>query len=244
MSRGAMIAPVTGMVLAAGLGTRLRPITDHLPKPLVTLGGRTLLDHAIDRLAASGVERIVVNLHYKPEMIAAHLAERRSPAITLVHEGELLETGGGVFNALDALGDVFYVVNADVFWLDGKTPALLRLAGAFDAERLDALLLLQRTATALGYEGRGDFMLDPLGRVRRRHEREVAPHLFAGVQILHKRLFDGCAPGKFSLNRLYDRAIAAGRLVAIVHDGEWYHIGTPAGLALAEARLATHRTER
>jgi N-acetyl-alpha-D-muramate 1-phosphate uridylyltransferase len=244
MSRGAMIAPVTGMVLAAGLGTRLRPITDHLPKPLVTLGGRTLLDHAIDRLAASGVERIVVNLHYKPEMIAAHLAERRSPAITLVHEGELLETGGGVFNALDALGDVFYVVNADVFWLDGKTPALLRLAGAFDAERLDALLLLQRTATALGYEGRGDFMLDPLGRVRRRHEREVAPHLFAGVQILHKRLFDDCAPGKFSLNRLYDRAIAAGRLVAIVHDGEWYHIGTPAGLALAEARLATHRTER
>jgi N-acetyl-alpha-D-muramate 1-phosphate uridylyltransferase len=244
MSRGAMIAPVTGMVLAAGLGTRLRPITDHLPKPLVTLGGRTLLDHAIDRLAASGVERIVVNLHYKPEMIAAHLAERRSPAITLVHEGELLETGGGVFNALDALGDVFYVVNADVFWLDGKTPALRRLAGAFDAERLDALLLLQRTATALGYEGRGDFMLDPLGRVRRRHEREVAPHLFAGVQILHKRLFDGCAPGKFSLNRLYDRAIAAGRLVAIVHDGEWYHIGTPAGLALAEARLATHRTER
>jgi MurNAc alpha-1-phosphate uridylyltransferase len=244
MSRGAMIAPVTGMVLAAGLGTRLRPITDHLPKPLVTLGGRTLLDHAIDRLAASVVERIVVNLHYKPEMIAAHLAERRSPAITLVRESELLETGGGVFNALDALGDVFYVVNADVFWLDGKTPALLRLAGAFDAERLDALLLLQRTATALGYEGRGDFMLDPLGRVRRRHEREVAPHLFAGVQILHKRLFDGCAPGKFSLNRLYDRAIAAGRLVAIVHDGEWYHIGTPAGLALAEARLATHRTER
>ena len=239
-----MTAPTTGMVLAAGLGMRMRPITDRLPKPLVTLGGRTLLDHAIDRLAASGVERVVVNVHYKPEMIAAHLAERRSPAITLVHEGERLETGGGVFNALDALGDVFYVANADVFWLDGKTPALLRLARAFDAERLDALLLLQRTATALGYEGQGDFMLDPLGRVRRRQEREVAPHLFAGVQILHKRLFDGCAPGKFSLNRLYDRAIAAGRLAAMVHDGEWYHIGTPAGLALAEARLAMHRTER
>jgi len=244
MSRGAMTAPGTGMVLAAGLGTRMRPITDHLPKPLVTLGGRTLLDHAIDRLAASGVERVVVNLHYKPEMIAAHLAERRSPAITLVHERELLETGGGVLNALDALGEVFYVVNADVFWLDGKTPALLRLAAAFDAQRLDALLLLQRTATAIGYEGRGDFMLDPLGRVRRRLEREVAPHLFAGVQLLNKRLFAGWAPGKFSLNRLYDRAIAAGRLAAIVHDGEWYHIGTPAGLALAEARLATHRTER
>jgi len=244
MSRGAMTAPLTGMVLAAGLGTRMRPITDRLPKPLVKLGGRTLLDHAIDRLASSGVERVVVNLHYKPEMIAAHLAERRSPAITLVRESELLETGGGVLNALDALDDVFYVVNADVFWLDGKTPALRRLAGAFDAEHLDALLLLQRTATALGYEGRGDFMLDPLGRLRRRQEREVAPHLFAGVQILHKRLFDGCAPGRFSLNRLFDRAIAAGRIAAIVHDGEWYHIGTPAGLALAEARLAMHGTER
>ncbi len=244
MSRGAMTAPLTGMVLAAGLGTRMRPITDRLPKPLVKLGGRTLLDHAIDRLASSGVERVVVNLHYKPEMIVAHLAERRSPAITLVRESELLETGGGVLNALDALDDVFYVVNADVFWLDGKTPALRRLAGAFDAEHLDALLLLQRTATALGYEGRGDFMLDPLGRLRRRQEREVAPHLFAGVQILHKRLFDGCAPGRFSLNRLFDRAIAAGRIAAIVHDGEWYHIGTPAGLALAEARLAMHGTER
>jgi len=239
-----VIRPSTAMVLAAGLGTRMRPITDHLPKPLVKLGGRTLLDHAIDRLASSGVERVVVNLHYKPEMIAAHLAERRSPAIKLVRESELLETGGGVLNALDALDDVFYVVNADVFWLDGKTPALRRLAGAFDAERLDALLLLQRTATALGYEGRGDFMLDPLGRLRRRQEREVAPHLFAGVQILHKRLFDGCAPGRFSLNRLFDRAIAAGRIAAIVHDGEWYHIGTPAGLALAEARLAMHGTER
>ena len=239
-----MSAPTTGMVLAAGLGTRMRPITDRLPKPLVELGGRTLLDHAIDRLAASGVERVVVNLHYKPEMIAAPLAERRTPAITLLHERELLETGGGVLSALGSLGDVFYVVNADVFWLDGKTPALLRLARAFDAERLDALLLVQRTATALGYEGRGDFILDPIGRVRRRQEREVAPHLFAGVQILHKRLFEGRSPGKFSLNVLYDRAIAAGRLAAIVHDGEWYHIGTPAGLALAEARLTTHRIER
>ena len=161
-----------------------------------------------------------------------------------MHEAELLETGGGVLAALPLLDDEFYVVNSDAFWLDGKSSALLRLAHAFDAARLDALLLMQRTATALGYEGNGDFMMDQLGRLRRRAEREISPHLFAGVQLLHKRFFAGRAPGKFSLNPLYDRAIAAGRLAAIVHDGEWYHIGTPHGLALAEARLATHRIER
>jgi len=236
--------PKTAMVLAAGLGLRMRPITERLPKALVPLGGRTLLDHALDRLEAAGVERAVVNAHYKAEMLAEHLSKRRRPAITLSREDELLETGGGVLKALPLLEDPFFVVNADVFWLDGRTAALLRLAQAFDAARLDALLLLQRTASALGYDGRGDFIVDPLGAVRRRHEREVAPHLFAGVQILSKRLFAGRKPGKFSLNALYDRAIAGGRLAAIVHDGEWYHIGTPEGLALAQARLAMHRTER
>ncbi|HXZ00808.1 MAG TPA: nucleotidyltransferase family protein [Stellaceae bacterium] len=238
------LAPKSGMVLAAGLGLRMRPITDRVPKPLVTLGGRALLDHAIDRLEAAGVERVVVNAHYKAEMIERHLAERRRPAVALSREEALLETGGGVLKALPLLDDVFYVVNADIFWLDGKTSALLRLARAFDPERHDALLLMQRTVTALGYDGPGDFIVDPQGEVRRRGEREVAPHLFAGVQLLSKRLFAGSAPGKFSLNPLYDRAIAAGRLAAIVHDGEWYHIGTPEGLALAEERLATHRTER
>lgn len=238
------VALETGMVLAAGLGLRMRPITDRLPKPLIPLAGRTLLDHAIDRLEAAGVARVVVNAHYKAEMVAEHVAARRSPAITLVREDELLETGGGVLNALPLLGEPFYVVNSDSFWLDGKRSALLRLARAFDPARHDAVLLLQRTVTALGYEGPGDFFVDPQGRVRRRREREVAPHLFAGVQLLSKRLFAGCMPGKFSLNSLYDRAIENGRLVAIVHDGEWYHIGTPLGLALAEARLAVHRTER
>ena len=236
--------PKSAMVLAAGLGLRMRPITDRLPKPLVPLGGRTLLDHALDRLEAAGVERVVVNAHHKAEMLASHLEGRRTPGITLSLEPQLLETGGGVLKALPLLDDVFYAVNADVFWLDGKMSALLRLACAFDTARLDALLLLQRTVTALGYDGPGDFVVDPLGALRRRREREVAPHLFAGVQILTKRLFEGQAPGKFSLNALYDRAMAAGRLAAIVHDGEWYHIGTPQGLALAEARLATHRTER
>jgi len=233
-----------GMVLAAGLGTRMRPITDRIPKPLVPVGGKPLIDHAIDRLAEAGVKRVVVNLHYKADMVARHLEARRTPNITLSREDELLETGGGILKALPLLDEVFYAVNSDVLWLDGKTSALRRLARAWDPGRLDAVLLLQRTTTALGYEGPGDFFIDPLGVVRRRREREVAPHLFAGVQILHRRLFDGRPPGKFSLNPLWDRAIAAGRLAAIVHDGEWYHIGTPEGLALAEERLATHRIER
>jgi N-acetyl-alpha-D-muramate 1-phosphate uridylyltransferase len=238
------VTPKTGMVLAAGLGLRMRPITERLPKPLIALGGRALLDHAIDRLEAAGCARVVVNAHYKAAMIEEHLAARRSPAIVLSREDPLLETGGGVLKALPLLDDCFFVVNSDIFWLNGKVPALERLARAFDPDRHDALLLLQRTASAVGYDGAGDFIVDPLGRVRRRREREVAPHLFAGVQLLAKRLFSDCMPGKFSLNPLYDRAIAEERLAAIVHDGEWYHIGTPEGLKLAEARLATHRTER
>jgi MurNAc alpha-1-phosphate uridylyltransferase len=239
-----MTVVACGMVLAAGLGTRMRPITDRIPKPLIPVAGKPLIDHAIDRLAEAGVKRVVVNIHYKADMVARHLETRRTPSITLSREDELLETGGGILKALPLLDDMFYVINSDVVWLDGKTAALRRLARAWDPARLDAVLLLQRTTTALGYEGPGDFFLDPLGVLRRRREREVAPHLFAGVQILHRRLFDGRPPGKFSLNPLWDRAIAAGRLAAIVHDGEWYHIGTPAGLALAEERLATHRIER
>jgi N-acetyl-alpha-D-muramate 1-phosphate uridylyltransferase len=240
---GGMTKPQSAMVLAAGLGTRLRPITDRIPKPLVPLGGRALIDHVLDRLAEAGVPRAVVNLHYKAEMIERHLETRRHPAVALSVEDELLETGGGILKALPLLDDVFYVANSDVFWLDGAVPALQRLARAWDPARLDALLLLQSTTRALGYEGAGDFFLDPLGHVRRRREREIAPHLFAGVQIVHRRLFDGKAPGKFSLNPLWDRAIAAGRLAAITHDGEWFHVGTPEALALAEARLASHRVE-
>jgi N-acetyl-alpha-D-muramate 1-phosphate uridylyltransferase len=239
-----MIAVESGMVLAAGLGTRLRPITDRIPKPLVSVGGKALIDHAIDRLAEAGVKRVVVNVHYKAEMVERHLAARRSPAIALSREDELLETGGGILKALPLLDDVFYVVNSDVIWLEGTVPALKRLARAWDLARFDALLLLQRTTSALGYTGQGDFFVDPLGAVRRRREREVAPFLFAGLQILHRRLFDGKSPGKFSINLLWDKALAAGRLGAIVHDGEWYDIGNPEGLALAEERLTTHRVER
>ena len=236
--------PKTAMVLAAGLGTRMRPITDRVPKPLVEIAGQTLLDHALDRLALAGVERVVVNVHYKADMVIARLASRDRPHIEISHEDDLLETGGGVARALPLLGEWFFVVNSDVLWLDGKDYALARLAAAFDPARMDAVLLLQRTVTAVGYDGSGDYFLDPLGTPRRRREREVAPFLFAGLQVLHRRVFDGIAEPRFSLNRIYDRAEEAGRLHAIVHEGEWFHIGTPEGLAATRDRLSSHRIER
>jgi N-acetyl-alpha-D-muramate 1-phosphate uridylyltransferase len=239
-----VITPRSGMVLAAGLGTRLRPVTETMPKPLVEISGRTLLDHAIDRLALVGVERVVVNVHYKAAMVAAQLARRDHPNIDISEEAELLGTGGGVKQALPLLDDAFFVVNGDVFWLDAEESALLRLAGAFDPDHTDAILLLQPTVTAIGYEGRGDYFLDPSGTPHHRGEREVAPYLFAGLQLLHRRLFDDLPDRIFSLVRLYNRAEQAGRLRAIVHAGEWYHVGTPEGLAATRERLSSHRIER
>jgi MurNAc alpha-1-phosphate uridylyltransferase len=239
-----IIRPRTAMVLAAGLGTRLRPVTDTIPKPLIEINGRTLLDHAIDRLALVGVERVVVNVHYKAEMVAAQLARRDHPRIEISHETELLDTGGGVARALPLLDDVFFVVNSDLLWLDGQDRTLQRLAAAFDPERMDAILLLQRTVTAVGYDGSGDYLIDASGYPYRRGEREVAPFLFAGLQLLHSRAFVGISDRVFSLVRIFDRAEEAGRLQAIVHDGEWYHIGTPQGLAATRERLSSHRIER
>jgi N-acetyl-alpha-D-muramate 1-phosphate uridylyltransferase len=237
-------SPRSGMVLAAGLGKRLRPVTETIPKPLVEINGRTLLDHTIDRLALAGVDRVVVNIHYKAAMVASHLARRGHPRIELSAELELLDTGGGVAHALSLLDDMFFVINGDVFWLDGKNDTLQRLAGAFDPDHMDAVLLLHPTVTAVGYDGDGDYFLEPWGKPRRRHEREVAPYLFAGIQLLHRRLFDGTCDRVFSLVRLYDGAERAGRLHAIVHDGEWYHIGTPEGLSATRARLASTSIER
>lgn len=232
------------MVLAAGIGARLRPVTETIPKPLVEINGRTLLDHAIDRLALVGVERVVVNVHYKARMVAVQLSRRDTPRIEVSEEPELLDTGGGVKRALPLLDDAFFVVNSDVFWLNSKDDALLRLTSEFDPDHMDAVLLLQRTVTAVGYEGSGDYFLDASGKPRRRGEHEVAPYLFAGIQLLHRRLFDGIPDRIFSLVRLFDRAEQAGRLGAIVHDGEWYHIGTPEGLAATRERLSSHRIER
>lgn len=238
-----MNIPETAMILAAGFGTRMRPLTDTMPKPLVPVAGVPLIDRIIDRLADAGVRRIVVNAHYKAGMLADHLAAR-TPEILLSYEPALLDTGGGIKNALALLGETFFVVNSDILWLDGRVSPLHRLARIWDEERLDGLLLVQRTTTALGYDGPGDFIVAPDGGLRRRKEREIAPHLFAGIQLLHRRLFDAAPGGAFSLNLLWDRAIADGRLAAMVHDGEWYHVGTPAARAAAEERLLAHRIER
>jgi MurNAc alpha-1-phosphate uridylyltransferase len=228
----------SGMVLAAGLGLRMRPITERMPKPLVAVAGRTLLDRALDHYAAAGLARAVVNTHYLADQIAAHVKGRPRPAIVLSHEPDLLETGGGVLKALPLLGEApFFVANSDAFWLDGPMPALSRLARAWNDAAMDALLLVATIPGTLGYEGRGDFTMDGAGRLQRRGESRIAPFLFTGVQILHPRLFAGAAPGKFSLNRVYDKALAADRLYGLRHDGAWYHVGTPAGLAAVERRL-------
>lgn len=234
-----MITLSRAMVLAAGLGTRMRPLTETTPKPLLTLHGRSLLDRALDSLAEAGVERTVVNAHWLGDQIAAAIARRAAPDCALQAEATLLETGGGVRRALPLLGEApFVVVNGDSVWLDGPTPALFRLAAAFDPARMDALLLLVRNAQVMGDVGRGDFLLDPLGAVRRPKERELAPYVFAGVQILTPGLFaDTPADAPFSLNRVYDRAIADGRLFALVHDGVWFHLSTPADLVQAEAAM-------
>jgi MurNAc alpha-1-phosphate uridylyltransferase len=232
-----------GMVLAAGLGLRMRPITETMPKPLVTVAGYSLLDRALDHLAAAGVALAVVNTHYRAEQIAAHVAGRRGagapPEIVLSHEPERLETGGGVVKALAHLGPgPFLVVNSDALWLNGPEPALRRLIRAWDGAAMDALLMVAAIPGTLGYEGRGDFFLDHRGRLRRRVEREVAPFLFTGLQVLHPRLFAGEKAEKFSLNRIYDKALADGRLAGLRHDGAWFHVGDPAGLEAVEAHLA------
>ena len=230
--------PTTAMVLAAGLGQRMRPLTDRLPKPLVEVAGRAMLDTILDRLQAQGIAKAVVNLHYLGEMIEAHLKDRRSPAVVFSRESDLLETGGGVAKALPLLGEApFFVLNGDVCWLDGLTPALARLAAAWDAEEMDALLLLHPTCSAFGYEGIGDYLMDPAGRLKRRQERQIAPFIHAGIQILHPRLFAEAPAGSFSLNKLYDKAQAAGRLWGLRHDGEWYHVGTPGELRAVEDAL-------
>lgn len=231
-----MTMPSHAMVLAAGKGLRMRPLTEHTPKPLIPVAGRCMLDRAFDRLDDAGVVHRVVNVHWLGERIAAHLANHAG--VLLSHEDVLLETGGGVARALPLLGaSAFFVCNADIIWLDGTAPALSRLAAAWNDVHMDALLLLQPVAKAFGYEGRGDFARLDDGRLRRRAREEGAPLVFTGVQILHPRLFEDAPRGPFSLNILYDRAEAAGRLYGLIHDGAWLHIGTPATLAEAEAWL-------
>lgn len=231
--------PNKAMVLAAGLGTRLKPVTDTLPKPLVKVDGKPLIDHAIDRLEAAGVTEIVVNTHYLADQMEAHLGNRLSPVLQISREEELLDTGGGIAKALPLLGDgPFFTVNSDAFWLNGPYDALERLAATWDDGAMDGLLLLHSTVDAYGYTGFGDFRVPGGdGVLTRRREGEVSPWLFTGIQILHPRLFEAAPDAAFSLNLLYDRAIEAGRLHGAIHDGEWFHVGTPEGLAEAETYM-------
>jgi MurNAc alpha-1-phosphate uridylyltransferase len=227
------------MVLAAGLGERMRPITDTMPKPLVKVGGQAMLDFVLDRLAAAGVERAVVNVHYLADQIERHLASRKAPQIVISDErAKLLNTGGGVVNALPELGrEPFFHVNSDTLWIDGVTPNLTRLAEAFDATTMDALLLLAPVATSIGYAGRGDFTMVPDGKLQKRGEQRVAPYVYAGAAILTPALFDGAPAGAFSLTRMFDKAREAGRLHGLRLEGVWMHVGTPEAIALAEAAI-------
>ena len=233
--------PKTAMVMAAGYGKRLRPLTDTVPKPMVKVLGRPMIDVALDRLAAAGVERAVINLHHLGAVIRDHLKTRKDIEIVYSEEAEILETGGGTKKALPLLGaDPFFVVNAKIIWLNGREDALHRLAKAWDPERMDSLLLLQPTVTAIGYDGPGDFLMDQEGRLKRRPEWEVAPFLYSGVNITHPRLFEASPDGAYSVNILWNRAIEQGRLSGIRHDGEWYHVSTPQHLREVERELGFH----
>jgi N-acetyl-alpha-D-muramate 1-phosphate uridylyltransferase len=237
------VSPRSAMVLAAGLAIRMRPLTNTTAKPLLMLGGRTLLDHALDHLVEAGVETAVVNAHWQADAVASHLANRSAPPRTiLLREEHLLETGGGVRAALANLGaDPFFVVNGDAFWLNGPTSALLRLAAVFD-DSVDGVLLVQRTSHVHAEVGYGDFALDKWGIPRRRKEREIVPYIYAGVQLIHPRLLVGMPEGAFSMNRAWDIALTAGRLRAVVHDGIWFHLSTPSDLADAEQILEARIT--
>lgn len=232
-----MSGPDTAMVLAAGLGTRMKPLTNDCPKPLLKASGRTLVDRTLDAVEAIGVERAVVNLHYLPEMMRAHLGARPTPAIEFSDEsGLLLETGGGVVKALPMLGrDPFVIINSDNIWL-GDNP-LHGLKGAWQPDIMDVLLLLVPVETAVGYTRSGDFSLDERNHLVRRGERKTAPLVFSGAQIIKPEVFMNAPEGAFSLNVIWDKLIARGRAFGIVHDHGWCDVGTPGGLNLAEVAL-------
>lgn len=235
--RKPMTKAATAMVLAAGQGERMRPLTLTMPKPLIPLAGRPLIDHVLDRLAAAGVETAVVNVHYRADQLEGHLRNRdgRRPHILVSDErGVLLDTGGGVTKALPLLGTgPFIIHNADSVWSEA-TPALPRMLRFWDPEKMDCLLLLAPTGTSIGYNFDGDFSICEDGRLGRKAKGEVVPFAFAGASLCDARLFESAPEGRFSLNVLWDRALARGRLYGIELDGRWMHVGTPAALAEAE----------
>ena len=233
------LASDTAMVLAAGLGKRMRPLTASQPKPMVRVAGKPLIDHALDKLKAAGVANAVVNVHYLPESLIAHLRHRSAPQVTISDERDLLlETGGGLVKAQDLLPDPFFCVNSDNIWLDGPYDTFRLLSQAWDADAMDALLLLVPHTGACNFKGQGDFHMDADGRLTRRRAGRIAPFVFTGVQLASKRLLRDAPEGPFSTNILWDRAIEEGRLHGLTFTGQWFEVGTPQAIVPTEIALA------
>jgi MurNAc alpha-1-phosphate uridylyltransferase len=230
------VTPTKAMVLAAGLGLRMRPLTDRMPKPMVPVAGKPLLDHVLDKLAEAGVSDAVVNVHYLPDQIIDHVAHRSRPRIVISDErDQVLGTGGAVVKALPLLGDTpFYHLNADTMWIDGVRPNLARMADAFDPARMDILLLMAPTATSIGYSGNGDYAMLTDGALRKRKENQIVPFVYAGVAIMSPALFEDAPTGEFSLTKIFDRANDQERLFGLRLDGVWMHVGTPDAVQAAE----------
>jgi MurNAc alpha-1-phosphate uridylyltransferase len=233
------VKPVKAMVLAAGLGVRMRPLTDRMPKPLVNVAGRALLDHMLDKLGDAGVSEAVVNVHYLPDQIIDHVATRSRPRVIISDERDhVLGTGGGVVKALPLLGkQPFFHVNSDTMWIDGVRSNLTRLAESFQPSQMDILLLMAPTTTSIGYSGRGDYAMLPDGALRKRREHQVVPFVYAGAAIMSPTLFADAPAGEFSLTKIFDRANEQERLFGLRLDGVWMHVGTPDAIHSAEEAL-------
>ena len=234
------LATDTAMILAAGLGKRMRPLTAAQPKPLVRVAGKSMIDHVLDKLESAGVARAVVNVHYLADALEGHLQiRRRPPRVAISDERKrLLETGGGMVKAAPLLPDPFFCLNSDNMWLDGPSDVFAELSGAWDSARMDALLLLVPHPRALNYRGEGDFHLDPEGRITRRKPGYVAPFIFTGIQLVSHRLLRDAPEGPFSTNVLWTRAIEEGRLYGISHMGLWFEVGEPAAIKPTEEWMA------
>lgn len=232
------LASDTAMILAAGLGKRMRPLTATQPKPMVRVAGKPLIDHVLDRLGAAGIAKAVVNVHYLADALEAHLRERTDPTVAISDErGLLLETGGGMAKALPLLPEPFFAVNADNLWLDGPYDAFRELSEMWDPARMDALLLLVPHTGAFNYRGKGDFQMDPMGKISRRRSGRVAPFIYSGIQLVSHRLLRDAPEGPFSTNILWNRAIEEERLYGLCFAGEWFEVGDPAAIAPTEAAL-------
>jgi N-acetyl-alpha-D-muramate 1-phosphate uridylyltransferase len=230
------VKPTKAMVLAAGLGLRMRPLTERIPKPLVQVAGRPLLDHVLKKLGDAGVDEAIVNVHYLPDLIIQHVAGRTRPRVIVSDErSQVLGTGGGVVKALPLLGEVpFFLVNADTMWIDGVRSNLARLAEAFDPARMDILLLMAPTASSIGYDGSGDYAMLPDGALRKRKEHQVVPFVYAGAAVMSPAIFASAPSGEFSLTKMFDAANEQERLFGLRLDGMWMHVGTPDEVHAAE----------